>query len=76
MIMLSLSYCLAVLTCPNRNPGGKRNCIAVSIIYQYGNIMVLVIKFERSVLPPQLYSQNFLIEDVFHKSKSVITESW
>ena len=75
MIMLSLSYFLAVLTCPNRNPGGKRNCIAVSIIYQYGNIMVLVIKFEGSVLSPQLCSQNFLIEDVFHKSKSVITKS-
>lgn len=33
--------------------------------------MVLVIKFERSVLSPQLCSQDFLIEgDVFHKSKS------
>lgn len=70
-MILSLSYCLAVLTCPNRNPGGKRNCLAVSIIYQHGNIMVLVIKFERSVLSPQLCSQDFLIEgDVFRKSKS------
>ena len=33
--------------------------------------MVLVIKFERSVLSPQLCSQDFLIEGgVFHKSKS------
>lgn len=71
MIMLSLSYCLAVLTCPNRKPGGKRNCLTVSIIYQHGNIMVLVIKFERSVLSPQLCSQDFLTEgDVFRKSKS------
>lgn len=77
MITLSLSYCLAVLIHPDRNPCGKRNCLAVSIIYQNGNIMVLIIKFERSVLSLQLCSEDFLIEgDVFPKNKTVITESW
>lgn len=72
-----LSHCLAVLVFPNRNPGGKRNCLAVSIIYQHGSVVVLIIKFQRSVLSPQLCSEEFLIGgDVFPKNKLVITESW
>lgn len=56
---------------PKQKSWWERNFLTVSIIYQHGNIMVLVIKFERSVLSPQLCSQDFLIEgDVFHKSKS------
>lgn len=35
--------------------------LTVGIIYQHGNIMVLITKFERPVLPQQLCSEGFLI---------------
>lgn len=75
IIMLTLSSCFAVLLCPNRNPDGKGNCLALSIIYQHENIRVLIIKFKRSVLSPQLCSEYFLIgRNAFPKHKTVITK--
>lgn len=77
MIMLFFSYYLSASICPSRNPGGKSNCLAVSIIYQHGNIMVLIIKFERTVLSLQLCSENFLIGgNLFPKNKTIIIENW
>lgn len=73
--MLTLSSCFAVLLCPNRNPDGKGNCLALSIIYQHENIRVLIKKFKRSVLSPQLCSEDFLRErNAFPKHKTVITK--
>lgn len=77
MTTLPLPSCFAFLVWPSRYPGGKSNCLAVSIIYQHGNIMVLIITFERPVLSPQLCTENFLIGgNLFSKNKTVITESW
>lgn len=68
---------LVVSRSRNRNPGGKRNCLVLCIIYQHGNIMVLIIKFERSVLSPQLCSEDLLIGgNIFAKHKIVITKIW
>ena len=76
-MIVSPSYCLAVVVCPSRYSGGKSNCLTVSIIYQHGNIMVLIINLERPVLSLQLCSANFLIGgNIVPKNKTAITECW
>lgn len=62
---------------PTQKSRWEKNCLAVSIIYQHGNVVDLNIKFERPVLSPQLCSEEFLIGgNVFPKNKTVITENW